>query len=84
MEQLFSQDLNPNLDMAELEVGCCAARLCDESGASSSWSAAASCSWSSDSLRPARTGRAAVSSAVGGQECWSHCFATSMDLTPRP
>ena len=22
MEQLFSQDLNPNLDMAELEVRC--------------------------------------------------------------
>ena len=27
MEQLFSQDLNPNLDMAELEVSCCVAHL---------------------------------------------------------
>jgi hypothetical protein len=40
MEQLFSQDLNPNLDMAELEVGCCAAHPCDGSKSSCRSSAA--------------------------------------------
>lgn len=81
MEQLFSQDLNPNLDMAELEVGCCAAHLCDGSAASGRRLAGKSCSWMSDGMRPARPGRAPISSIApdsGAQTANSSAGATAL------